>query len=150
MRSIICKFKYSMCIILASILSACSSYSNEAFRGYAGEVRPTEELTTIRMDDNVEWLMVDGYKIVRNQFGGIILLPGIHEIEWGTYFLVSILVKSSMRDDRIWSGKINFQPGQTYTIYADRTLGIGYTVRSWVEDSSGGVVMVRGLKVKAL
>jgi hypothetical protein len=139
-----------MCIILASILSACGSYSNEAFRGYAGEIRPIEELTTIRMDKNVEWLVVDGYKIVRKEFGEIILLPGIYEIEWGTHFLVSILVKSSMRDDRIWSGSIKLQPGHTYTIYAKRTLGIGYTVRSWIEDSSGEVVMVMGLKVKAL
>jgi hypothetical protein len=150
MKTIICNFKYSICIILVSVLSACASYSNETFRGYAGEIRPKEELAIIRMDGNVEWLKVDGYKIDHKEYGEIILLPGTYEIEWVTHFSVSVLVKSSMRDDRIWSGSMNLQPEHTYTIYAKRSLGVGYTVRSWIEDSSGRKMKVTGLKVKEI
>lgn len=137
MKTIIGSFKFSMYLILVAILSACSPYSNEAFKGYLGEIRSIEELSTIRMDEDVEWLKVSGHIISHKEFSEIILLPGIHEIEWGTYFIVSNWVKSSGKDKRIWTGSVTLQPGQTYTIYTDRTLGVGYDVYSWVEDSSG-------------
>ena len=135
MKTIMGTFKFSIYLILLSILSACAS--NEVFKSYVGEIRPIEELSTIRMDRSVDWLKVGGHIIIHKEFGEIVLLPGIHEIVWGTDFVVSFLVKLSGRDKRTWTGSINLQPGQTYTIYADRTLGIGYIVNSWVEDSSG-------------
>ena len=101
------------------------------------------------MGKNVEWLKVSGHKIFHKEFGEIILQPGSYEIEWVTHFGVSVLVKSSMRDDRIWSGNINLRPGYTYTIYADRTLGIGYVVYSWVEDSDGERIGVQAKQIWA-
>ena len=130
-------FRFLTFIFLVIVLSACSSYSDKAFKGYAGEVQPSEKLSTIRMAKNIEWLKVSGQKIIHKEFGEIILQPGSYEIEWATHFGVSVLVKSSMRDDRIWSGNINLRPSYTYTIYADRSLGIGYVVYSWVEDNYG-------------
>jgi hypothetical protein len=143
MKTIIGPFKFSMYIILVAILSACSSYLNEAFKGYVGEIQSIEELSTIRMDGSVDWLKVGGHIIIHKEFGEIVLLPGVHEIEWGTSFVVSFLFKSSGSDKRTWTGSITLLPGQTYTIYADRTLGVGYVVYSWVEDRSGEKVEIQ-------
>ena len=148
MKKSVAVLKYSICVILVIVISACAAYPKEAFRGYAGDIRPKEELSVMKMDENVVWLMVDGYKIAREEFGEIILLPGIYKIEWGTHFNVSVLVKTSMRDDRIWSGRINLQPGHTYTIFATRSLGFDYSVRSWIEDSAGVRAKIMGLKAK--
>jgi hypothetical protein len=149
MKTIMGTFKFSIYLILLSILSACSPYSNEAFKGYMGEIRSMEELSTIRMDENVQWLKVSGQEIIHKEFGEVILLPGIYEIEWGTYFGVSVLVKSSGNDKRTWTGRINLQPGYTYTIYTDRTLGFGYVVYSWVEDNYGEKVQVHAKNIWA-
>ncbi len=138
MKTIMRTPKISNYIILVFTLSACGSYSNAAFQGYVGEVQPIEELSTIKLGKNVLWLEVNGHRISRPEFSRMIVLPGINEMKWGTYFSVSVLVNSSMKDRRTWTGSINLQPGHTYTINASRTLGIGYTVNSWVEDNSGG------------
>jgi hypothetical protein len=149
MKAITGTFVYSAFIVLAIVLGACSSYSKEAFQGYVGEERSIEELATIRMDENVEWLKVSGHIISHKEFGEMILQPGSYEIEWGTYFGVSVLVKSSGRDKRTWRGSINLRPGYTYTIYADRTLGVGYVVTSWIEDNYGEKVEMNAKQIWA-
>lgn len=149
MKTNIGTFRSSIFIFLLIVLNGCSSYSDKAFKGYEGGIQPSENLSTIRMGKNVEWLKASGHKINHKEFAELVLKPDMYEIEWGTEFNVSVLVKSSGKDKRIWSGIINLRPGYTYTIYADRSVGIGYVVFSWVEDSVGEKIGVHAKQIWA-
>lgn len=135
--------KYCM-LLIAIIISACGTtynpryLSNETYRSYSGAELPPDEISSIQMGKNVEWVQISkGEKILYRDFGKVTVLPGEYRVTWGTKFAVSASIKFSGVDSRTWGGAINLKPGRTYSIIAERTTGPGYNVFVKVEESDG-------------
>ena len=70
-----------------------------------------------------------------------VLLPGEHEIHWGQWFAVSVMVDPDMFSEGGLTAVVNLEAGHTYELHADRTHGHGYRKYFWMTDAATGDVV---------
>ncbi len=128
-------------LLLASCVACTSTGAGHTYKLYPGPSRPAEELATLRFGDGVHSLRVDGLNVERSDYESIDLLPGEHEIAWGSQFLVSVLVNPTGRDEASARVTAELLADHTYTVHGDRTTGPGYQMYLWIEDTATGEVI---------
>ncbi len=84
---------------------------------------------------------IDGFKVERADYQQVLLLPGKHEIRWGKWFAISVMVDPSMLREGEGEVVADLLAGHTYELHADRTTGHGYKMFFWIEDAESGEVI---------
>ena len=128
-------------LITFSLLLSCATTSEQAYKLYAGEIRPDAEIVTLKFGKRVHEIIIDDMKVKRTDFGTIKINAGLHEIKWGADFIVSVLVNSSGFDSTATTETVELEAGHSYTINADRTTGHGYGMYLWVSDDNSGSIV---------
>ena len=82
-------------------------------------------------------LLIDQY-IGHNskKYGEIKIMPGTYLVKWGRRFNISPMIKASGKEERVWSNNMTLEAGHIYTIHANRTVGHGYKIYSWITDDT--------------
>lgn len=117
-------------------------HASEIYKAYSGPEKTPGEITTILMvgktysADYIDWVIVENTRIDHEKYGEITILPGSYKIKWGRTFFMSPMIKASGSEKRSWRTTISFEAGHTYTIHANRTVGPGYILYSWITDDS--------------
>ncbi|MDH3328210.1 MAG: hypothetical protein OEM01_03165 [Desulfobulbaceae bacterium] len=131
-------------IALVSILTGCGpkQHATAAYKAYDGPEKTPKELTSILMfnkaetGDYVDWVVIEATRINHDKYGEITIKPGTYLIEWERDFQVSPMIKASGSEVRKWSTTVTLEAGHNYTIHADRTVGHGYIIYSWITDDT--------------
>ena len=126
------------------LLSYSGDTEHRPYKFYPGKELPESEVVTIVLTD-AYYAVIDGFKVAKTDYEKIHMLPGKHEILWGKWFAFSVTVEPSMWGKGEGSAVMDFLPGHTYELYADRTHGHGYKMYFWMQDAETGEV-VNGTK----
>lgn len=131
-----------LCLVTGSLglLWSCASTKDIVYKLYPGPERPDTELVTLYLGDATE-VVIDGMKVSQSDYGTVKLLPGPHEIQWKSWFGVSVLIEPSGYAIRESEDTVEFKAGQAYILKADRTTGYGYRTFLWIEDVGSGKVI---------
>ena len=128
-------------IALSFLLTGCASTNDYVYKLYPGPVLDDSELATIRLDDGVYQMKIDGMTFHRGDYTTAKVKPGEHEIDFTAMFGVSVLVNSNGWDAAGTSEIVNLEAGRTYSAQSDRTTGHGYQMFVWIEDVDTGEVV---------
>jgi hypothetical protein len=110
------------------------------YKLYPGKERPQAELATVKLA-SVYYAQIDGLRVNRADFERVLLLPGEHEIHWGQWFAVSVMVDPDMFSEGGLTTMVELKAGHTYELHADRTTGHGYRKYFWITDAASGEVV---------
>jgi hypothetical protein len=113
--------------------SACATVPGETYRGYAGPARPAAAVATIDLGD-ASWARIEYAYAARPKHAVIEVPPGVHQIEWGRVFAVSVMINASGFAEHGTRATVTLEAGHRYRLGADRTHGPGYEVFLWIED----------------
>jgi hypothetical protein len=118
-------------LVLAS--AACATVPRETFRGYAGAERPVDSVAIVDLGD-ASWVKIGYLYAAPPKYNRIALPPGVYPIEWGTVFLVSVMVDARGFAPHGTRMTVTLEAGHVYRLRADRTTGPGYKVFLWIVD----------------
>jgi hypothetical protein len=124
----------------APLLYSSDDGRDHVYKLYPGPERPQSELATVRLE-SAYYAQIDGLLVDRGDYEQVLLLPGEHEIHWGQWFAVSVLVDPDMFSEGSHTAVVNLQAGHTYELHADRTTGRGYRKYFWMTDAASGDVV---------
>lgn len=138
--------------IVAIILASCyvgpgapllyhdDSGRHHVYKLYPGQERPASELATVELS-SAYYARIDGLLVYRGDYNKAHVLPGEHEITWGQWFAVSVMVEADMFSEGSLTAAVNLKAGHTYELHADRTTGHGYRKYFWISDTATGKVV---------
>ena len=142
---------------MAVLLSSCYLGSDPSIMGYSlkdegyneyrlypGPILEESQVVKINLSD-AYYALIDGLSVKRPDYQCVLLLPGEHEIYWGKFFTISVLIEPTMYKKGEGSAKVNLKAGHIYNLHADRTYGHGYQMFFWIEDAESGEV-IAGIK----
>jgi hypothetical protein len=124
----------------APLLYSDTSGRQQVYKLYPGPKRPQSEIALVKFD-SAYYAQIDGLMVDRGDYERIALLPGEHEIHWGQWFAVSVLVDPDMFSEGAHTAVVNLEAGHTYELHADRTHGHGYRKYFWITDAASGAVV---------
>lgn len=131
---------------ISFLLAGCATTNDYVYKLYPGPVLDDSELATIRLDDGVYQMKIDGLTFHWADYATAKVKPGQHEIDFTAMFGVSVLVNSSGWDAAGTSGIVDLEAGRTYSARSDRTTGYGYQMFVWIEDVDTGEVVAGSRK----
>lgn len=138
--------------VMAVLLAACYVgpgapylYSDDdgrhhVYKLYPGKERPQSELATVKLA-GVSFAQIDGLRVNRADYEQVHLLPGEHQVYWGQWFAVSVMVDSDMFSEGGLTAQVELEAGHSYELHADRTHGHGYQMFFWMTDRATGEVI---------
>ena len=119
------------------------SYENSnipAYKLYPGNTLEDHKIVKVRLKD-AYFAVIDGSQINRADYEEVHMLPGVHKIQWGKVFAISVLVDPAMLREGEGSAVVDLKAGHEYDLYADRTTGHGYSMYFWILDAESGEVV---------
>jgi len=111
-----------------------------AYKHYPGNTLEDHEIVKVRLKD-AYFAVIDGSQISRSDYEEVHMLPGVHKIQWGKVFAISVLVDPAMLREGEGSAVVDLKAGHEYDLYADRTTGHGYSMYFWIQDAESGEVV---------
>lgn len=111
-------------LIIVLFTTSCVSTPERIYKLYPGPVQADDQLVTANMGI-AGWAIIDGFRVNRQDHGEIKLLPGEHQIEWGSGFYISALIDPEMMCEFSSMETLTLDDGLTYVLKADRTTGYG-------------------------
>ena len=124
----------------APLLYSDDDGGHHIYNLYPGKERPHSELATIKLA-SVYYAQIDGLRVNRADYEQVLLLPGEHEIRWGQWFALSVLVDPDMFSEGSLTAVVELKAGHTYELHAERTTGHGYRKYFWITDAASGEVI---------
>ena len=124
----------------APLLYSDDSGRHHVYKLYPGPERPQSEIATVKLV-SAYYAQIDGLMVSSGEYRQAVLLPGEHEIHWGQWFAVSVMVDPDMFSEGGLTAVVNLEAGHTYELHADRTHGHGYRKYFWITDAATGDVV---------
>ena len=135
-------------LVAAALLSSCyvgpgtvTAISNNAspqvYKLYPGSELAESEIVQLNLED-AYYAYIDGFKVERADYQQVLVLPGTHEIQWGKWFAISVMVDPAMFREGQGTAVADLHAGHIYELHADRTTGHGYRMFFWIEDAESG------------
>ena len=124
----------------APLLYSDDDGRHHVYKLYPGKELLQSELATIKLT-SVYYVQIDGLRVNRMDYEQVRLLPGKHEIYWGKWFAVSVMVDPDMFSEGGLTAVVELEAGHTYELHADRTTGHGYRKYFWITDAVSGEVV---------
>jgi len=124
----------------APIFSLMDDEGHYVYKLYPGKELPESQLVTVKLSD-AYYAQFDGFLVDRADYQDVLLLPGEHEISWGKWFAVSVMVDANMFAEGGHTALVELRAGHTYELHADRTHGHGYQKYFWITDAASGEVI---------
>ena len=124
----------------APLLYSDDDGRHHVYKLYPGKERPQSALATVKLA-SAYYAQIDGLRVNQADYEQVLLLPGEHEIHWGQWFGVSVLVDSDMFSEGGLTAMVELKAGHTYELHADRTTGHGYRKYFWITDATSGEVV---------
>jgi len=138
-------------VVIPLLFSSCGGgikHGTGVYKAYSDPEKTPKEVATIQMVgktdivDYVDWIAIDeNTRIDHKKYVEITIIPGTYLIKWGRKFPISPMIKASGSEVRSWSANINFEAGHIYTIHANRTVGQGYIIYSWITDDTQNITI---------
>lgn len=133
-------------ITLTFLLSGCATTNDYVYKLYPGPELDDSEVATIRLDDGVYQMKIDGMTFHWTDYATAKVKPGEHDIDFTAMFGVSVLINPNGWDAAGTSAITDLEAGHTYSARSDRTIGHGYQMYVWIEDIDTGEVVAGSRK----
>jgi hypothetical protein len=131
----------SGCYVGPETVSALSSDAGpQVYKLYPGGALAESEIVKVNLND-AYYAIFDGFKVAKADYQQVLLMPGKHEIRWGNWFAISVMVDPEMLREGGGEAVAELIAGHTYELCADRTTGHGYKMFFWIQDSESGDVI---------
>lgn len=124
----------------APVFSILDDDGHHVYKLYPGEQLPDSKVVKIKLSE-AYFAQIDGLLVNRADYEQVHVLPGEHEIRWGRWFAVSVMVDPDMFDEGGHTALVELKAGHTYELHADRTTGHGYEKYFWMTDAATGEVV---------